>query len=402
MLRRRLFKTVASGVTLAASEAISPASAADEGSMAPLDPVLLPYLAGYGLPALAAAIVREGKVVASGAVGTRRAGTDSPVTLHDRFHIGSDTKAMTSLIAGMLVEQGGLRWSGTVADAFPELAAGMAEGLGQVTLRQLLSHTSGMPSDNEAFGRVLEQSYAQEGLNLDELRAWMVREWVAEPLEAPPGTRFAYSNMGYIMAGAMIERAASTTWEELVSTRVFDPLGLRSAGLGPQSSPGRVDAPLGHIVRADGSLKPMLAGPDGDNPVVLGPAGVVHLSILDFARWAGWQAGEGRRGPALIRPETLRLLHAQVIEMPPRPDAAPGTPAQGGYALGWGVVSMPYSSEPFLIHAGSNQMNLASIMLQPSRDYGMVIAMNVSGAKANDAIHALQEELYRRFGPGSG
>lgn len=70
-----------------------------------LNAVLQPHLARFSLPALAAAVVKEGEIVAAGAVGTRQAGTRIPVTLDDRFHLDSDTKAMTSLLAGMLVEQ---------------------------------------------------------------------------------------------------------------------------------------------------------------------------------------------------------------------------------------------------------------------------------------------------------
>ena len=98
-----------------------------------LNDLLTPYLAGYDLPALAAAVVQDGKVIASGAVGTRRAGADIPVTINDRFHIGSDTKAMTALLAAMLVEENKLRWDSTVAEVFPELAATMTPGLRGVT-----------------------------------------------------------------------------------------------------------------------------------------------------------------------------------------------------------------------------------------------------------------------------
>lgn len=399
MRRRRLFEGAASAAILT-TPVTAMGQAGDGSDAAPLDAALRPYLARYGLPALAAAVVREGRIVAAGAVGTRRAGTDISVTVEDRFHIGSDTKAMTSLVAATLVEQGRLRWNSTVGEVFPDLAAPMDAGLRGVTLEQMLSHTSGIPSDNEAIDRILERSYAQDGLNLDELRLWLVREWSTQPLQSAPGTRFAYSNMGYTLAGAMLERAGGKTWEELIVERVFGPLGLRSAGFGPQASLGRVDAPLGHLVGADGTPKPMLAGPNGDNPAVIGPAGTVHLSILDFARWAGWHAGGGRRGPALVRPETLRKLHTQVIEMPPRPDAAPGTPSQGGYALGWGIMRVAYAPEPFLAHGGSNKMNLAFIMVQPERDWGAVLATNVGGAQADQALQALAEELYRRFGPG--
>jgi CubicO group peptidase (beta-lactamase class C family) len=394
--RRRLLAAVAAAPTLLLTPAVRAQPAGGGAVGHSLDDVLRPYLARYNLPAVAAAVVRNGAVVAAGATGTRRAGTAIPVSVHDRFHIGSDTKAMTALLAAMLVEEGRLRWDSTVAEIFPELAAGMNEGLRSVKLTQLLSHTSGIPSDNADFGRLVEQSFAQPG-NLDELRYWLLKQWRTRPLQSTPGTRFAYSNLGYTIAGAMLERVAKMTWEELMVARIFAPMKLKTAGFGPQASLGRVDAPLGHHVLKDGKLKPMLAGPNGDNPEIIGPAGTVHLSILDFAAWAGWNAGEGRRGPALVRTETLRKLHTKVIAMPLNPNAPPGTPPQGGYALGWGIVQLPYSPQPFLTHAGSNGMNLASIMLQPDNDFALVLATNVGGTKAEAALKAAAEQLYRQF-----
>jgi CubicO group peptidase (beta-lactamase class C family) len=317
------------------------------------------------------------------------------VTVNDRFHLGSDTKAMTALLAAMLVEEGKLRWSSTVGEVFPELAGRMDAGLKNVTLAQLLSHTSGVPADNQIFGDLLIKSAAQEG-NLDELRYWLVREWSPQPLAATPGTRFAYANMNYVLAGAMIERVTGRTWEELITERVFVPLDLRTAGLGASASLGRVDAPLGHTV-ADGKTKAFLAGPNGDNPPILGPAGTAHMSVLDFARWAGWNAGEGRRGPALVTADTLRTLHRPVIAMAAQPDATPGTPASGRYALGWGELAVEWAPAPLLVHAGSNQKNLAYIWVEPSRDTAMVLMTNVGGTQAEAGLRALAPELYRRF-----
>ena len=366
---------------------------------ASLNPMLEPIRARFELPALAAAVVRNGKIVASGAVGTRRAGTLIPVTIDDRFHIGSDTKAMTSLVAAMLVEGGRIRWDSTVAEIFPELTATMDSDVKAVTLEQLLSHTSGIPSDNDGQTKLLHQSFAQEHKNLDELRYWVIGELIKQPLQSKPGAKFAYANMGYTLAGAMLERASGKTWEELIVERVFQPLGLKSAGLGPQSTLGRVDAPLGHEPLPNGTLKPMLAGPNGDNPEVIGPAGTAHLSVLDFATWAAWNAGEGKRGPSLVRLETLRKLHTKVIDMPPKPDAPVGTPSTGSYGFGWVTVTPPFAHEPFLFHGGSNEMNVAYIMLQPRRDCGIVMMTNVGGKKADQAMIALGEELYRRFFP---
>jgi CubicO group peptidase (beta-lactamase class C family) len=380
----------------------SAASAADTGKQGgakgqyeSLNAILTPYLARYHLPALGAAVVKDGMIIAAGAVGTRRAGAQIPVTVNDRFHLGSDTKAVTALLAAIYVEKGKLRWDSTLGDLFPELKGQMNPGLSRVTLVQLLSHTSGMPPDNERFGELLMKSIFQEG-NLNDQRYWMVSEWVKEPLANEPGKTFAYSNMGYTIVGTILERTGGKSWEELVREVIFMPLGLRSAGFGPQATLGKTDAPLGHEIH-DGKLKPMLAGPNGDNPLILGPAGTSHMSLLDFARWAGWNAGEGKRGPALVRPATLRKLHTPVIAMPINKEAAPGTPSRGRYGLGWGEIDFEWSPAPFIYHGGSNNKNLAHILFQPKHDFGFVLVTNVSGKKADGAFFALEEVLYRKF-----
>lgn len=365
------------------------------GAQTSLDDILTPYLARYDLPALAAAVVQDGKIVASGAVGTRRAGAAIPVTINDRFHIGSDTKAMTALLAAMLVEENKLRWDSTVAEVFPELSATMTLGFRRVTLEQLLSHTSGIPSDNQAFGNLLAKSLSQEG-NLDEMRYWLVRQWSKQPLATKPGTRFAYANMNYVLAGAMLERLSGKTWDELITERIFIPLDLKTAGLGTPASLGRIDAPLGHV-KINGKIKALLAGPNSDNPSILGPAGIAHMSVLDFAAWAGWNAGEGKRGPALVRPETLRKLHTPIITIPDKPGAKPGTPKHGKYALGWGELTVAWSPTPLKYHSGSNVKNLAQIWLDPQRDFAMVLVTNIGGEQADQAFQALAPELYKKF-----
>lgn len=90
-----------------------------------LDSMLKPYLSRYNLPALAAAVVKDGKVLSAGVVGTRRMGAHIPARIHDRFHIGSDTKAMTALLAAVMVEEKKLRWNSTLADVYPELSEKM-------------------------------------------------------------------------------------------------------------------------------------------------------------------------------------------------------------------------------------------------------------------------------------
>jgi len=134
-----------------------------------------------------------------------------------------------------------------------------------------------------------------------------------------------------------------------------------------------------------------------DNPVAVGPAGIAHMSILDFARWAGWNAGEGKRGPHLVKPETLKKLHTPVVTIQPAPDAPIGTPPSGRYAMGWGEITVPWAPDPVLAHDGSNGLNLARIMIDRKRDFALVITANMAGPKAVEAFNVIRRELYEKY-----
>lgn len=130
-------------------------AAAIAGSLS-LASTIAPRLSDFNLPAIAAAVVKNGEIISSGAVGVCKFGSNIPVTINDPFHIGSDIKAMTALFAAIMVEEGKMRWHSAIAEIFPEIADKMDSTGRNVTLEQLLSHTSGMPSDNENFGNILE------------------------------------------------------------------------------------------------------------------------------------------------------------------------------------------------------------------------------------------------------
>ena len=397
MSRRPLMGIGVAGLTLAST---SRALAEPGNRPFSLDAMLRPYLQQYGLPAVGAAVVHRGQLVAYGAAGTRRVGTRIPVTPRDRFHIGSDTKGMTVLLAAHFIEQDKIRWDTRLEDVFPDLKSAMKPDFAAITMTQLMSHTSGLPGDNPEIDALYNEAMLQTG-NLDAQRHWIVQQSASRPVPGKAGETWAYSNLGYIILGAVLERTGGQTWEELIVAHVFDPLGLRSAGFGPQSSLGRVDAPLGHTL-VDGKQFAWLAGPNGDNPAVMGPAGTVHLSLLDFADWANWQVSEGRRGPHLVSADAMRRMHTKVINMPVQSNAPTGTPGsiqadKPGYALGWGNVTLPFSKEPFVFHGGSNEKNNAMILMQPQFDYAMVLVTNIGGPQGDNAFKALGAELYRQF-----
>jgi CubicO group peptidase (beta-lactamase class C family) len=322
-------------------------------------------------------------------------GTTIAVTHNDRFHIGSDTKAMTSLLAAMMVESGKLQWDSTLAQVFPELAAGMDAGVSRVTLTQLLSHTSGFPSDNEDFDVLLAKAVRQPG-NLNEQRYWMLQQVAGKPLAREPGSGFAYSNLGYTLVGAMIERVGGKSWEELITERVFMPLKLTTAGIGPQATLGRMDAPLGHAV-VDGKLKPMLGGPEADNPLVISPAGTAHMSVLDFARWGSWMAGQGKRAPFLVKPETMKKLVTPVVSMSAASTSSTTVAGAAQYALGWASTKMAWTAYPVAFHGGSNNMNKAYIWVDTERDAAIVVMTNVATPNTDDVMQKLAGKLYGRY-----
>lgn len=350
----------------------------------------------YGLPALAAAVVKDGTVVGAAATGTRVRDGDIPVTIDDRFHIGSNTKAMTATLAGMLVEEGKLRWDSRVGEVLGDDVRDMSQSLASATLEQLLSHSSGIPADtDEMLALYFSDSVFDDNPAEQRLRA--LDAWKHHELVVPAGSPFQYSNFGYIIAGIMLEKVSGTPWETLMYERIFAPLGMDGAGLGPQATYGVVDAAVGHRVEPDGSVTPMLWGPAADIPPVMAPAGNAHMSILDYAKWASWNAGQAGRGPQLIAPATLAYIHAEHVQTPVRENPPPGTPSTGGYGLGWGIVAFEWADEPLLTHNGSNSMNLARIVVDTDRDLAIVVTTNFPGSNANTAAGAVIEHLYERY-----
>ena len=271
----------------------------------------------------------------------------------------------------------------------------MNPALATVTLEQLLSHSSGVPTDTP---EILDIYFNSDALkqNIADTRLAAFANWKDRPPASKPGAEFHYANLGYLIAGIMIEKAAGISWEELIVSRIFSPLGLASAGLGPQASIGRLDAAVGHDTDSE-KPAPMWWGPAADVPPMLGPAGSAHMSVLDYAIWAGWNAGAGKRGPALVKPETLAYIHSAKIGTGRLPHPRPGTPAEGEYALGWGLAKFDWTATPVLTHNGSNGFNLAKILVDTRSDLAVVALTNFPEAKADDGAAEAIEGLYKRF-----
>lgn len=303
------------------------------------------------VPAIGATVFTSTEVLDAAVAGVRRAGDNTPVALDDRFHLGSDTKAMTAALIGRLVEQGVLGFDMTIADAFPDLA--VDPGYEAVTIRHLLSHTAGI-DDEQVFGADIGIDESSDQIPLQRARAaeWLVGR--APQLEA--GT-YQYSNVGFVVAGAAAEAATGIAWEDLMVAEVFQPLGMTSCGFGAPGVDAPEEQPWGHISATE-AVPP---GPAADNHPILGPAGTVHCSMRDWVRFLQEMMRAGRGESDWLSQETAETIF---------------TPVSDDYALGWGIYRR--GDLVAYTHDGSNTMWYASAWLVPSLDLGWVVVTNAA------------------------
>jgi CubicO group peptidase (beta-lactamase class C family) len=323
------------------------------------------------VPALAAAVVKSGEITAAGATGLRRLGGTKKVTTDDKWHIGSCTKSMTASVAAMLVERRALRWEQTIGETLGQRCPDMHRDWKAVTLDQLLRHRAGAPP--EAPPELWAKARAQRGTPSDQRWAF-VRGILAVPPPIPPGTKFAYSNQGYSIAGQMLEVAGKRPWEEMMRELLFKPLDLKTAGFGAPGDARLEDQPWGHQNKT-----PVPPGPMADNPPAIGPSGTVHLSIKDFARYAGWHASQNKFLPAA----QFARLHTPLPEQ--------------DYAMGWHATERPWGGGTVYTHNGSNTVNYAVMWVAPARNFAVVAATNAAGANAEGACDDACAQLIGKF-----
>ncbi len=332
----------------------------------------------HQLPALAAAAYDEGGLVAIGATGRRRARANESVTMDDQWHLASCTKSMTASVAAMLVEEGKLRWDTTIGESFPDFDA-MSSAWREVTLEQLLVHRGGAPHEPPAD--LWKVACAREG-SPTEQRTRFVRGILSRAPEKPPGKHWIYSDAGYAIVGAMMERATGQSWEDLLRKRLFEPLGLKSAGFGEPATAGTTDQPWGHK-GTSAPYQPVAPGLGADHPPAIAPAAAVHMSIADFARYAGWHV-EGERGwGTLLTEESFHKLHEP--------------PEEQRYAMGWSVVKRRWAGGTALMHNGENNMFYSVMWLGPSQDTCFVAACNCDGPGAEEACNDAIAMLINSF-----
>jgi CubicO group peptidase (beta-lactamase class C family) len=333
--------------------------------------LLAPIREKHKLPGIVGGIVRGDELVAIGAVGVRKTGSPEAMQVDDQVHIGSDTKALTATRITMLVEQGKLKWDSTIASVFPDLKNSIDPDYRNVTLIELLTHRAGLPANVNWWGLGASKPTNEQRLTL-------LKQVLKKPPESKPGTKYAYSNVGYGIAAAMAERVTKSTWENLLREGLFNPLKMTSAGFGAPGVKGKVDQPWGHTL-----VKGELGASQIDNAPSIGPAGTVHCSLPDWAKFIALHVtGEGEKA-RLLKPETYRFLH---------------TPPKGQeYACGWIVVKRDWAGGAALTHGGSNTMWYATVWIAPQRNFAVLAATNLGGDNGQKACDDASAALIGHF-----
>ena len=322
-----------------------------------------------GAPAVGAAIVGRSGATAVAVSGMTEIGGSTAVTDEDAWHIGSCTKTITALTVASLIEEGLLEWDTPLSHVFADLN-GIDSGWNAATVEDLLQCRAGIGA-NLPFGD-LHDWHSSVDSESDQ-RSSVAAQTLSEP---PQGLgKFVYSNLGYILVGALIDRVADRTYERAVFDRILNPLGATDSGFGapPRIAGHRRALQVGPV--GFGRLTTLSSDEPPDNPRVFNSAGRLHLPL---AQWAKVIALFLDDGPAAVSVDSRRRL---------------ATPPPGGYfAMGWGI-----HPRGGLWMQGSNTLSGATVRALGERAVLVTVSdarrkvMQATGEAADQIMAAITE-----------
>ena len=346
---------------------------------AQMDTFVTRMMKDYNVPGVGLAVVENGNITYTKGYGVRDVTTDAPVTADTQFSIGSVTKSFTALGMMVLVDDGSVDLDAPVTTYLPEFKLSDPESTKTVTVRNLLSHTTGLVrTDASSF----DLSITTEDI---------IKAAATTPLVGKPGEVFVYSNVNTIVAGEIIKRVSGEPWETFTRERVLRPLGMATATLSIEELKAQPDVAAPH--EADvvgGSLQTT-------DYITLGadvPAGAVNASAAEMARYVQFQLGDGA---PLVSQENLEEMHQAQVAAPDfnlpgivaeiaraaaeKPeDVPPALVTDEQYGFYWGVED--FLGEKLVQHGGNVIGETANVTLLPEQRSGVVIMANADGANA--------------------
>lgn len=321
---------------------------------AQIDKIVADNLAATGVPSASVALVRGGRIVFAKAYG-KQSETQAAARVDAPYQIASISKQFTAAALLMLQRDGKLSLDDTVSKFVPGITQG-----DKITIRQLLSHTSGLQD-------YWPQDYSFALMATPTTPQGIVDRWAKKPLDFTPGTQWQYSNTGYVVAGMIVERAAGMPLLDYLQKRIFAPLGMKAIDQDLAVGPGY---PQGYQRFALGPVRP-------EKPAARGwlfAAGELAMSASDLAKW----------NIARINRQVLTPAEWEAQETP----VSFGDGKRNGYGLG--VFSVQRGGRHMVEHSGEAVGFLSENIVYPEDKAAIVVLVN---SDFSDAFQNIAEDI---------
>lgn len=379
---------------LVAQPALSPLQAQARKAPAPLpkdfDATVARAMQAFEVPGLAVAVVKDGQVVLAKGYGVRRLGAPAPVDAHTLFGIASNSKAFAAASVALLVDEGRLAWDDPVIKHLPGFRVADAYVTRELTVRDLLSHRTGL------------------GLGAGDLMYWPDTAFTREQVLASAAhlkqasslrSRYAYNNLGFVVAGEVVAKVAGQPWEAFVAERLLRPLGMTETRITSDGLPDSANVAIPHAKgwRFDRPLAPV---PRTRDHVWAAAAGL-KSNVTDLAKWMTLQLSRGQLpdGKALISSKAIHEMWS--LQIPTRIAEKPTagleelTPQFAGYGLGWSLRD--YAGHKVVSHGGALTGMYSTVVMVPDQKLGIVVLTNQEQSSAfNALVYALLDHTLGR------
>ncbi len=336
------------------------------------------YVEDYKLPGVAISVIKPNEIL-YGLSGFKRVDKDEQIEMSSAFHIGSNTKAITAMVAAKLVEDDIIQWNTSIADLFPDLMETMHPAYKEVSLGNLLSNRGRI----QAFEDMSEKSFKSMPKSIETSENGL-EEFVSYVLSLPPVDKLdsnkehSYSNAGFSVASLMMERASGKSYEDLIKD-LFDQYGLEHMiGFPSQLSASNVFGHKKGVFR----YKPVAPNKEFNLGKHLSPAGNLSLSIEDLSFLVSMHL-KGLMGEHnYLSSETYQKLHFGLDD----------------YAYGWYNGKIGDTQQQFSYHGGSLGTFTSAILLSADRQVAVIVLLNADGKKAYEMKNALRTYLWETYG----
>ena len=331
----------------------------------------------WNIPGGAVAIIKDDQVLSSRGYGSREIGKNEPVTQETLFGIGSCSKAFTATLIGMLVDDGSLNWDDKIIHFLPEFKLYDPWITNEVTLRDMLSHRTGLQ-------RCIRLLYRDKIFNCEDI---IRRMHYIKPL-GEFRTRFSYNNPHYNVAGNIAEVVTGKPWKTLISERIFQPLGMHSSMSSYQEllQSGSNDVAFPHANLNCGFSPSELCVLDPVEPIPWtdygeNAAGSIISTLSDMTAWLRLFMEKGaHQGKQILSPTTLNeMTSPQMIikagESEMDPIKVVGLESYYlSYGLGWYVSD--YHGQRMIFHPGQIHGFVSAVAFLPDLGIGGIVLLN--------------------------